>query len=152
MKFSKILIICITFIALFLYAYDTYKYGLSIFSFIVFISSIIVFLELKSELKITSKQSEPKIKLTRRRNVERNILSDKNYLFQPRGIRRYYLNKEKDLSFRNKVGLIGKVGPRNVVTEYTLSDYEKTKPTKGKLILDQIQIMKKLGLLKKKRY
>ena len=58
------------------------------------------------------------------------------------------------LSFsnKNKVGIIGKVGPRNVVTEYTLSDYEKTKPTKGKLILDQIQIMKKLGLLKKKRY
>ena len=57
MKFSKILIICITFFALFLYAYDTYINGLSIFSFIVFISSIIVFLEFKSELKITSKQS-----------------------------------------------------------------------------------------------
>lgn len=139
MNKSRILIICIVFIALFLYAYDTYKYGLSIFSFIVFISSIIVFLELKSELKITSKQSEPKIKLTRKRNVERNILSDKNYLFQPRGIRRYYLNKEKDLSFRNKVGLIGKVGPRNVVTEYTLSDYEKTKPTKEQRILDLLK-------------
>lgn len=139
MNKSRILIILFTIFCIIFFTNDIFINGISIFSFLVFISSIIVFLELKSELKITSKQSEPKIKLTRRRNVERNILSDKNYLFQPRGIRTYYLNKEKDLSFRNKVGLIGKVGRRNVVTEYTLSDYEKTKPTKEQRILDLLQ-------------
>ena len=139
MNKSRILIILFTIFCIIFFTNDIFINGISIFSFLVFISSIIVFLELKSELKITSKQSEPKIKLTRKRNVERNILSDKNYLFQPRGIRTYYLNKEKDLSFRNKVGLIGKVGPRNVVTEYTLSDYEKTKPTKEQRILDLLQ-------------
>ena len=133
MEISKILIIFfITLFFLYLYIIDTYTYGLGIFTFLVFILSVIIF------FKLTYKsESGPKIRLKRIQKNERNILNDKNYLHQPRGIIRNYLNQEKDHPrlFRNKLALIDKVGPENVVTEYSLSNYETT-PKEGQQILN----------------
>ena len=120
MNKSRILIILFTIFCIIFFTNDIFINGISIVSFLVFISSAIIFFDLTFKTK-----PDPRIKLKRGRLMnKRNILDNENNHYQP--MRKLYLGQWNDHFY---------VSP----DEHTLSNYEKKYPTDKQSILDYLR-------------